>query len=580
MTVHLLNRNDFESVEMLLTSLHQPFHDPFIVHGLSQDDCSFLQLKLNDQSNLVIVREDTDIEPEKIYLISKESEFSFNGTNISLSTKKNSQLKSELVLAAKAVTQEVMKEKEPTRAYEESETLLHGKQDLINNVNGIVFEVDIKTFSFTFVSEQVEKILGYTPEEWLSKPNSFWQSMLHHEDKKWVIGYCEKKLRKLKNYSFEYRLIHKDGRVVWIKDYTSMIVKNGQVIKVLGLMVDITKQKLLQVELNKVNQELNLAIKMGKIGICEKEPNGNRLRHNDELLNIFETSKDTLASLDAFLSFVVSEDLEMVRSQFSLLKEGQRIYEFRFRIKIGSKIKHISASGLSTFYEDDKANGVFLVCRDITDAIEYQIKLENSLVEKDNLFRELHHRIKNNLQMVLSLLHLKEHKGDSKLQAFIRDTCSKIQSIATIHEQLLLIRGVGELDIQLYLKALIDNIKKTYDSDGRIITEVDIESAKFNIDRALSIGLIINEVISNSFKHAFPHSDSGKISVSLQKKEREFELIVSDNGIGIEQKELSTNDPSYGMELIKAFCNQIEGQFELSSMEGTSFMVRFPYQLN
>ncbi|MGQ7947655.1 PAS domain S-box protein [Flavobacterium sp. WC2509] len=122
-------------------------------------------------------------------------------------------------------------------------------ESLINTIDGIVWECSIETFSFTFVSKKVEEILGYTSEEWLSDPN-FWQNHIHPEDKAWALEYCTTKSKDLANHDFEYRMICKDGSVIWMRDMVNVVFQNGKAVSLHGIMIDITKSKNIENDLN------------------------------------------------------------------------------------------------------------------------------------------------------------------------------------------------------------------------------------------------------------------------------------------------------------------------------------------
>jgi PAS domain S-box-containing protein len=122
-------------------------------------------------------------------------------------------------------------------------------ESLINTIDGIVWECDIKTFSFTFVSKKVEQILGYTAEEWLSEPN-FWKEHIYPEDREIALEYCSTKTNELLNHDFEYRMICKNGAVIWLRDMVNIVYKNGKAVSLHGIMIDITKSKNIEEDLN------------------------------------------------------------------------------------------------------------------------------------------------------------------------------------------------------------------------------------------------------------------------------------------------------------------------------------------
>ena len=122
-------------------------------------------------------------------------------------------------------------------------------QSIINTIDGIVWECDIQTFTFTFVSKKVEQILGYTSEEWLSNPN-FWKDHIHPEDREWVTEYCLAKTNEHLNHDFEYRMICKNGAIIWLRDMVNIVYENSKAISLQGIMIDITKSKNIEDDLN------------------------------------------------------------------------------------------------------------------------------------------------------------------------------------------------------------------------------------------------------------------------------------------------------------------------------------------
>ncbi|HWV45955.1 MAG TPA: PAS domain S-box protein [Nitrospira sp.] len=131
---------------------------------------------------------------------------------------------------------------ERKRANEALEQIMHRYKDLINSINGIVWEADASTTQFTFMSPQAETILGYPVEQWLSSPN-FWVDHMHPEDRDWAPQYCLEEVRKHRAHTFEYRMLAADGRIVWIRDLVSVLIENGRVTKLRGIMEDITDRK-------------------------------------------------------------------------------------------------------------------------------------------------------------------------------------------------------------------------------------------------------------------------------------------------------------------------------------------------
>ncbi len=208
-----------------------------------------------------------------------------------------------------------------------------------------------------------------------------------------------------------------------------------------------------------------------------------------------------------------------------------------------------------------------------------EVKLRSALAEKEVLLKEVHHRVKNNLQIVSSLLHLQAQTiQDPQILKAIQESQNRIESISLIHKNLYTNPNIGEIDIAEYINNLVTGILISYQiTPGQISLQTDIDSVILNIDQAIPCGLIINELISNSLKHAFIDTLSGTISISLHKnKNHDIEIIIRDNGIGLADNVGWNTTPSLGLSLVyDLVTEQLEGSITIERNQGTIFNIRF-----
>ena len=211
--------------------------------------------------------------------------------------------------------------------------------------------------------------------------------------------------------------------------------------------------------------------------------------------------------------------------------------------------------------------------------IEEDVK--NSLKEKEILLKEIHHRVKNNLQIISSLLNLQALTFEDKnSREKFKESINRIKSMAIIHEMLYRSGNLSVVKIKDYFESLISFITGTYTVSTKITTEliVNSESEVLDIDKAIPCGLILNEMISNSLKYAFKDRKSGKISIRFNefpKKEKNFELIVEDDGVGISKNFDFLNVESFGMQIIHSLVSQLDGSIALENKFGTKFSIQF-----
>ena len=222
---------------------------------------------------------------------------------------------------------------------------------------------------------------------------------------------------------------------------------------------------------------------------------------------------------------------------------------------------------------------VYGVARDITDRKQAEEIIKASLKEKEVLLREIHHRAKNNMQTIISLLNLQANKiEDKKYADMFKEGEDRIRSMALIHEQLYQTEDFANIDFGEYIKILTNGLLTSSGvNTNKIRLNIEVKDVFFDIENAIPCGLIINELVSNSLKHAFPQGKEGEISINLRStNEDEFELSVSDNGIGISGDLDIEQTGTMGLQLVKVLAeNQLGGKIDLDRAGGTQFKIKF-----
>jgi two-component sensor histidine kinase len=211
------------------------------------------------------------------------------------------------------------------------------------------------------------------------------------------------------------------------------------------------------------------------------------------------------------------------------------------------------------------------VCRMTNEAVE----LRQALAEKTLLLKEVHHRVKNNLQVICSLLSMQiDQAAGSACAAALNDAHSRVQAMSLIHEQIYQSESLADLDFGEYVQALSYRLFATYCVDpGRIGIELDVEPFRLEIERAIPCGLILSELFSNALKYAFADGRAGLIRVSLRRTPAErMELAVEDNGCGLPAELDWETTASLGMQVVRTLSRQLRAEVSVrSGPEGTSF---------
>jgi two-component system, sensor histidine kinase PdtaS len=194
--------------------------------------------------------------------------------------------------------------------------------------------------------------------------------------------------------------------------------------------------------------------------------------------------------------------------------------------------------------------------------------------EKELLLKEIHHRVKNNLQIINSLLNLQSSKVDDELlhNAF-RECRRRTQTMALIHDNLYRSDNLATIDLNTYFTNLLEDMIETYELNATITYQTDIQVSDASMDTVIPLGLILSEIISNSLKHAFVGRDKGTIYLSIQRDHESCRLLIRDDGIGIKQEYLEAERPTLGIDLIEALVEQLDGTLEVTNDNGTVYSI-------
>ncbi len=223
--------------------------------------------------------------------------------------------------------------------------------------------------------------------------------------------------------------------------------------------------------------------------------------------------------------------------------------------------------------------GLIRVCRDISERKLAEAQLKTNLKEKEVLLKEIHHRVKNNLYVISSLLNLQSaYVAQEDILNLFADSQNRIQAMALIHEQLYQSQDLAQINFADYIKRLVNNLFISYNASSRgIKSSLNIEPVALNLETAIPCGLLINELVTNSFKHAFPNASSGHIYIDLKlSNQGKLNLVVSDDGIGLAEDLDWKNSSSLGLRLVRILTQQIDATIEQQKIpSGTAFQVTF-----
>ncbi|MEA2103924.1 MAG: ABC transporter substrate binding protein [Candidatus Cloacimonadota bacterium] len=312
--------------------------------------------------------------------------------------------------------------------------------------------------------------------------------------------------------------------------------------------------------------------------IWTSDKTGNFISVNNQFEKLIGFSKEELVGFQS-LKLIDQADRANSMNKYNEVKKGKTVgYETLVKSKDGEQ--HIFSNKLRPIFENKKVVGIQGIARDITEQKEIQKKIEKALREKEVMMQEIFHRVKNNMQVVSSLLSLQANSIDNEeARKALSESQDRIRSMAMIHEKLYRSTDLANIDFSDYINQLVKTIYSSHyhDLENELELEINVENVYLDIILGIPCGLIINEIVSNAFKHAFAGVKFPKLTVTMTQKNTEIELAISDNGVGIGENFDLENPSTLGMELITGLTDQIEGTMKVSKANGggTTFTICF-----
>ncbi len=434
-------------------------------------------------------------------------------------------------------------------------------------------------------SDEMYSIFGHKPKE-LEVTYDLFLNYVHPDDRDHVYNSMKNSING-EPVDIEYRVIIADGSERVVHGKAEVIFDENNIpIRLKGITQDITERKKAEEKLRENEEKYRNIVETANEGIALLDREGIITYLNNKMADMLGYSIGEMIGRPAW-DFVAHEGVAISKSQIEKRRLGvSESYEIKLNRKDDSSL-WVLINAKSIFDDDGKYIGSLSMHTDITKRKEAEKALNDIEIARK---KEIHHRIKNNLQVISSLLDLQADKFKNRynikdyevLEAF-RESQDRVISMALIHEELYRGGGFETLNFSSYIENLAENLFATYRLGNTDISlKMDlVENAFFDMDTAVPLGIIVNELVSNSLKHAFSDRDKEEIRIKLHREESEdskstgFILTVSDNGIGIpENLEIEDLD-SLGMQLVTTLIDQLDGELELNRDNGTEFTIRF-----
>jgi PAS domain S-box-containing protein len=429
-----------------------------------------------------------------------------------------------------------------------------------------------------------KRMLGYEPNE-LPDDFSVWENRTRPEDveKSWQI-LQEVIEGKRERFELEFEMQHKDGHWVHILSRSNIYKDaSGKPVRVVGTHVDITESKHQRERLTLSESRYKKAQALGKVGNWEYNLKTTEFWGSDEARKIFgfDPDKDSFSTEEVENCIIERERVH--QALVDLIEKGKP-YNLEYTIITKNTCKIKTVVSIAEIEKDGAKNPVKIsgVIHDITERKHHEQELSAALSEKEVLLREVHHRVKNNLAAIISLMDMQRRTlEDANGQIILAELSNRIRSMGLIHEKLYRSDSLASIDFQDYTQALVSHLHTTFGSPG-IICRVDAPGITIPLDLASPCGLIVNELMTNALKYAFPDGNlrpgntDCQILVRLHRDKDTYILTVADNGIGWPPGFDWTKTRTLGMTLVRMLGqHQLGGQYVVDQENGTSITLTF-----
>ncbi len=451
---------------------------------------------------------------------------------------------------------------------EKFRSIIHNSTDLIRILD--------KDGLITFDSPSSTRILGYSEGYFIGKnPLEF----IHPDDLERVRKDLDEVYKNINpGTPTEFRIRKEDGSYIPVESVSQNMTHNPNIEGIIVTTHPIHQRKEMEYALLESEEKYRTLFEEDPDYTILIGTDGILLDVNNATINMAGLSRHELIGKNfSELKIIPPEDIELHLDKINRLLQDELVkpYESRLIDKEGNirwTLIHFIA-----VKEKENISYILGIATDITVQKLAENELRSSLKEKNILLQEIHHRVKNNMQIISSLLNLQiKYVDEEEAVNVLIESQNRVQSMAMIHEKLYESENLTNINFIEYIQSLVSNLFHSYNvKNSRIKTILEIDKVNLNMETAIPCGLIISETVSNCLKYAFPNDMSGEIFISLKSIDIGYELIIRDNGIGLPEKLEFSKLESLGLLLVNNLTEQIDGELKINKQNPTEFKITF-----
>ena len=419
------------------------------------------------------------------------------------------------------------------------------------------------------------EIMGYTREEFCSPGFDFISIVIAPEHRDAMREKYRKHLSNQDLTPDKHVVIAKDGRRIAVILSTALIHYGGET-AILGTLTDITELKRSEDALKKSEEKYRELVENINDVIFSTDQDGVVTYISPAVERVLGFCPGDITG-KKLTDLIHAEDQERIRADFGTTLAGDlRPNEYRMKTKTGEFCWVRTSS--RPLLADGAPSGISGTLVDITEQKRAEENIRASLKEKEVLLKEIHHRVKNNLQIISSLLSMQSRRvKDAHILDVLKESQNRVQTMALIHDRIYRSADLSRVDLRDYITRLVNELYTSYCVDpGRVQLQTDLEQVLMGIEKAIPCGFIINELVSNSLKHAFPGSKRGILRICMSSGSGgSIRLSVADDGAGLPKDLDFRNTESLGLQLVCGLVTQLRGTIEREGEKGTAFRIEF-----
>jgi PAS domain S-box-containing protein len=509
------------------------------------------------------------------------------------------------VIGSRDIIRDITERVQNEEALRESEERY---RTIIEHSNDMIWTLDNEGH-FLFFNKRSEEITGSTLMEWLGK--SF-TPFIENEDLPRVMYIFNNALNG-QPQQYEVSVRKTDGSILTLSVNSAPIYSKGKVIGTVNFGRDITESMQIEKALEESEEQYRSLFENSPISLWEEdlskvktyidslrnkgvedfriyfESHPEEVDRCSRMVRVINVNNATVSLFRARSKEELLKDINQIFSEHSLdifreelvaISEGRTAFEGEDLVKTltGDNLQIYMKWSVAPGYEETYSRRQVSII-DITERIRIEEQIKNSLKEKEVLLREVYHRVKNNMQIITSLLKLQSrYVKEGEYREMFRESLDRIKSMSLVHEKLYQSKDLSTIDFKEYLNEIARGLFLSYGAnEGKISLVMNINNISLDINTAIPCGLIINELVTNSLKHAFPDGKDGEIKIAIHSmNENTIELVVGDNGAGISEDLDFKKTESLGLQLVTMLAeNQLHGEIILDRSKGTEFTITF-----